>query len=254
MTKALHEAKINLSWINTNQEYVDAIAGFIRRILTPDSSNTFLPLVEEFLPKIQYFGCINSVAQALLKLTAPGLPDIYQGNELFDFSLVDPDNRRPVDYRSRRALLEKMQQVRSDEMRGLCQEMLRTWDDGRMKLWTTARTLQFRRTNPALFRSGKYLPLHGNGTAAKHICAFARQSQSESALAIASRFSHSLMRGEALPPLGDVWGDAEIALPRNSAQYFENVLTGEVVKKSGRDTLLCREVLATFPAALLSGK
>ncbi len=255
MTKSIHEAKVNLSWINTNPEYVDAMNGFIRRILTPDPNNTFLPLIEGFLPPVQYSGCLNSVGQALLKMTVPGLPDVYQGNELFDFSLVDPDNRRQVDYGLRRRYAEELGRVTSDGMRGVCAELLENHDDGRIKLWTTMRSLRFRRQNPGLFRGGKYIPLHpSGGDAAKNLCTFARGAAGQMAVVAVPRFNYSLMRGGMSPPLADIWAEAEIPLPDPPSDYFENIFTGEVVKMTERGTLRCREVFAGFPVALLTSR
>ena len=111
MTKAVHEGKVNLSWINPDPEYVEAVRLFIARLLTPGTTtrpNHFLESMEKFIVPIQFFGALNSVAQTLLKLTAPGVPDIYQGTELWDFSLVDPDNRRPVDFDQRRRQLASL--------------------------------------------------------------------------------------------------------------------------------------------------
>ena len=104
MQKAVHEGKINLSWINPNQEYTEALRRFVARILSPGTEskpNNFLRLMHEFMPRLAWFGVINSLAQTLLKLTSPGVPDVYQGQELFNFTLVDPDNRRPVDFSRR---------------------------------------------------------------------------------------------------------------------------------------------------------
>ena len=256
MGKALHEGKVNLSWVNQNPEYIQALDKFIDRILRPGTEsrpNQFLAQLEQFLKPLIYFGLINSLSQTLIKLTAPGVPDTYQGNELWDFSLVDPDNRRPVDYDTRQRFLDDFVS-RSQEptpLPGLCAEMLVNHDDGRLKLWTTMRALNFRREHATLFQSGVYVPLHAIGNQSEHVIAFARELDAQSAITVVPRFAHTLMKGEVLPPIGSAWGDTELAVTRASADY-ENILTGELLRSSNTRTLLCHEVFAHFPIALLS--
>ena len=152
---------------------------FIARILTPGSENRpnrFLRQIEEFVPRIALFGVINSISQTLIKLTSPGVPDIYQGQELFDFSLVDPDNRRPVDFELRQRRLREMLE-RSREEQGisrLCAEMLQDWSDGRLKLWVTRCALHARREYRELFELGDYVPLKVAGSDERHVVAYAR--------------------------------------------------------------------------------
>ena len=254
MTKAVHEAKINLSWVNPDQEYVEALEEFVARILTPGKRNQFLAQIEAFVPQIAYFGAINSLAQTLLRIAAPGVPDMYQGNELWDFSLVDPDNRRPVDFELRRQLLQDLS-TRPAELNlpALCQELLESWPDGRLKLWTASRALQFRRQHANLFQSGSYLPLDGIGEHQNHVVAFAREYNGEIAVAAAPRLAFTLMKGQPRPPLGEAWGETQLELPAGSGD-FVNVFTGEAPAGGGTRTLLCREVFAHFPVALLAGR
>ena len=254
MTKAVHEAKVNLSWISQDEEYVQALTGFIERILTPGTharSNAYLQQVERFLRPVKFFGCINGLAQLLLKLTAPGVPDVYRGNELWDFSMVDPDNRRPVDYGIReRAMAELLK--RASEAASLCRELLETFNDGRAKLWTTMRTLRFRREHVALFRYGSYLPLFASGDAREHVVSFSRRFSGIVAITAVPRFAYTLMEGKVTAPLGgECWKDTTLEVPEGSPNHFRNLITDEVVSVSeGR--LLCREVFATFPVALLA--
>jgi (1->4)-alpha-D-glucan 1-alpha-D-glucosylmutase len=258
MTKAVHEAKVNLSWVNQNPEYIEALTGFIDSVLQPKSANgranPFVQDIQTFVPAIAYFGAINSLAQTLLKLTGPGVPDIYQGSELWDLSLVDPDNRRPVDFAARRTQLDELQaRAAGGELRSLAAELVENYEDGRVKLWTTMGALAARRTHAELFRSGEYLPVHGSGKFREHVAAFARFDAMtlESAISVAPRFSYTLMRGEMKMPIGNVWGDTEITLPPGIEGEFVNLLTGEVVRTTSTRTLLCREVFASFPVALL---
>src|SRR2546423_14381471 len=176
MAKAVHEAKVNLSWINQNPEYVEALQGFIAEILTPGRrENPFVTQMEQFMPPVAFFGAMNSLAQAVLKLTSPGSPDIYQGTDLWDFSLVDPDNRRPVNYDTRQEFIKELCSAQSGDLNVLCDDLLRNYHDGRIKMWSIMRTARFRRDNPELFRHSTYLPLEVSEKQ-EHVCAFARQS------------------------------------------------------------------------------
>jgi (1->4)-alpha-D-glucan 1-alpha-D-glucosylmutase len=255
MTKAVHEAKVNLSWLSQDQEYVDNLHGFIDRIMRPGSlkrPNTFLEQFESLLEPVKYFGAINGLAQVLLKTTSPGVPDIYRGTEIWDFSLVDPDNRRPVDYSLRERVAAELSQ-RSDDMAALCSDLVRNLADGRAKLWTTMRALCFRRERPELFKAGsEYIPLFAEGSGREHVLAFARKREHDIAIALAPRFSYTLMKGRLDAPVGEgAWGEVSIPLPNGAAADFQNVFTGETIHaRDGR--LLCREVFSCFPVALLS--
>src|SRR5438552_6373832 len=152
MAKALKEAKLNTSWIQPNEQWDAAMNDFVAGVLDPSPRNKFPP---SFLPvagEIARLGAINSLAQVVLKLTVPGVPDIYQRNEIWDFSLVDPDNRRPVDYKRRAEMLDSLASVKPEEL-------FRNWPDGRIKMFLTQRTLQFRRAHFDLFQRGEYLPI-----------------------------------------------------------------------------------------------
>ena len=255
MEKAVHEAKVNLSWLNSNPDYVAGMNSFVERILSParrGKTNLFLDSLQRFLPPLMYFGCINSLTQTLLKLTCPGVPDIYQGQEMWNFSLVDPDNRRPVDFGLRvRAAEEFRTRAETGDLLGICQELLRDWRDGRIKLWVTMRTLNFRREHEELFRLGSYLPLEISRGKDEHVVAFARQHAGEMAITAVPRLSYSLMKGKEEPPIGAVWGDSELPLPTEMVgKRLRNVLTDEVIPPG--PSLLCREIFASFPVALLA--
>jgi (1->4)-alpha-D-glucan 1-alpha-D-glucosylmutase len=258
MNKAVHEAKVNLSWMNQNPEYIAALEDFVAAILEVKSAkgraNPFVQDLQNFVPAVAFFGVINSLAQTLLKLTSPGVPDIYQGTELWDFSLVDPDNRRPVAFGERKGILQELQaRAARGDLHALVAELLANYQDGRIKLWTVMGALGARRTHAELFRSGSYLPVYGAGRFREHIAGFARFNDPtrESAISIVPRLSYSLMRGEIKAPLGEIWGDTEIVLPPGIEGEFVNLYTGEIVRTSPTRTLLGREVFASFPAALL---
>jgi len=202
MAKAIKEAKLNTSWIQPNEQWDAAMNEFVAQVLNPSSKNKFpaifLPLAEE----IARLGAINSLTQVALKLTVPGVPDIYQGDEIWDFSLVDPDNRRPIDYKRRSAMLDSLTSSASEEL-------LSCWPDGRIKLFLTQQLLRFRRAHAPLFRSGKYLPLRASGTFADCCVAFAREYEGIWMAVIVPRLSARV----GFPPIGERWNDTTIELP-----------------------------------------
>lgn len=254
MTKAAHEAKVNLSWVNQNPEYVEALRNFVAAVLTERSrGKSFVPLLEDFLQPVAYFGAINSLAQTTLKLMSPGNPDIYQGTELWDLSLVDPDNRRPVDFSMRKQLLSELRMASTDALK-LCGELLESWKDGRIKMWITMRGMEFRREHPQLFQNGSYFPLEASELN-RHLCAFARayqaQDRNEFAIVAVPRFSCNLMGGKSAPPIEFIWDQAAIELPEGAPKQFENIFTGERVQANDR-LLLCRDLFRSFPVCVLS--
>ena len=257
MSKAVHEAKVNLSWINDDPVYVEALLEFIEKILTPGSGkrpNVFLDQFKAFVPPIALFGAMNSLAQRLLMITAPGNPDIYQGTELWDFSLVDPDNRRPVNYEMRQQLLFDLdRRSESGDLAGLCADLLGNYQDGRIKLWTTMQALRFRREHSELFHAGKYLPLQAAGAKREHVVSFARENHRQIAIVAVPRLSYELAGGTMHLPTREAWQETEIPVPSKSPEYLENVFTGERIRSTPHRTLLCREVFGHFPVALLAG-
>jgi (1->4)-alpha-D-glucan 1-alpha-D-glucosylmutase len=255
MTKALHEAKVNLSWVNQNPEYIRALDRFIERILRPGTAsrpNEFLRQFEAFIPTIAFFGALNSVAQLLLKIAAPGVPDIYRGTEIWDLSLVDPDNRRPVDYAVRSEMLNNLlsRAEAVSDLPGLCRELVANYHDGRLKIWTMLRAMNFRRDHRDIFGEGNYVPLRAKGDAEDHVVAFAREKRGMAAITVVPRFTYTLMRGQSDPPLGNAWKNTEIFLNRPRTD-FVNIFTGQILRTSSSGMLLCREVFADFPVSLL---
>ena len=202
MAKALHEAKINTSWIQPNEEWDAAMRDFVANILDSSPRNKFLPIFLPVAQEIARLGAINSLAQTLLKLTSPGVPDVYQGNEIWDYSLVDPDNRRRVDYKRRREMLETLSTATPHEL-------LQTWPDGRIKMFLTQRVLRFHREHADLFQHGEYLPLRASGTFAECCVSFTRQLADKWILVIVPRLSSRV----GFPPIGEAWKDTAIQLP-----------------------------------------
>jgi (1->4)-alpha-D-glucan 1-alpha-D-glucosylmutase len=262
MQKALQEAKVHTSWINPNPAYDGAVQQFITRILDVEKSGPFVLHLRGFQRRISHYGLFNSLAQTLLKATAPGVPDFYQGTELWDFSLVDPDNRRPVDYERRRELLNDLRKsvaAAGSRLPHLARELTARKEDGRIKLYLTYRALQCRREHPALFTTGEYLPAEAGGAKAAHIFGFVRRHEEQYAVVAVARLLTGLVPDEGGLPLGDdVWRDTVLPLPGVDPDLrWRNVFTGEVVKSSARSeqaALSLAEMLAHFPVALLVGE
>lgn len=255
MVKAMREAKLFSSWLNPNLAYERATSDFLRKLVIPEDEDEFIRDFLDFLAGVSRAGLHNSLAQVLLKLTAPGVPDIYQGNELWDFSLVDPDNRRPVDYPTRQALLNELKtwdRMSAEELAPKLAEMLASMSDGRIKLYVTRETLRVRQQDPDLFRRGGYHPLEAEGKKAEHLCAFLRRFGSRAVLVAVSRWLLRLGNG-TFPPLNDetVWGDTRLALPPAVVGTYAHGFTRKQVNLSGTDPLLAAELFSGFPLALL---
>jgi (1->4)-alpha-D-glucan 1-alpha-D-glucosylmutase len=185
-------------------------------------------------------------------LASPGNPDIYQGTELWDFSLVDPDNRRPVDYAMREKLLTELdRRAEAGDLAGLCANLLENYQDGRIKMWATMQALRLRRDRRDLFQLGRYRPLHATGAKQRHVVAFAREHLRQVAIVAVPRLSYTLAGGAMRAPLDALWEATELPVPPRTAEFLENIFTGEQVKVSAQRKLLCSEVFAHFPAALL---
>jgi (1->4)-alpha-D-glucan 1-alpha-D-glucosylmutase len=251
MIKAVREAKIHTEWLKPDAAYEENFVVFIEKILNAADSNPFLPAFVPFARRVAFHGALNSLAQALLKLTSPGLPDFYQGTELWEMSFVDPDNRRPVDFRERRAALEELQ--RAPDLRSLTQDLLAHWHDGKVKLYLTQKALIFRRAHAALFE-GSYIPLWASGASEENICAFARRTESDWSIVMAPRLTTTLLKQDTWP-LGGVWGDTTIVLPNDAPERWQNIFTGEEIvvdDGSGSKRLQVGVVLGNFPVALLA--
>jgi (1->4)-alpha-D-glucan 1-alpha-D-glucosylmutase len=260
MAKASKEAKVNTSWINPNEPYDTALRQFIGRILDPVASSRFLADFAAFREPLATLGMVNALAQAVLKITAPGVPDFYQGSEFWDLSLVDPDNRRPVDFDAReRALADLGARVAAGDLAGTARELVERWADGRIKLYTISRALACRRSAPDLFRAGAYVPLATGGRHAAHVCAFARQASAAAVIVVVPRLTARLTGNGARPPLGAaVWADTHVLLPELlAAGAYVDVFTGATTPGAPgetRRTLAVADLLATFPVAVLEGK
>ncbi|HEY3661026.1 MAG TPA: hypothetical protein VGK91_07345, partial [Candidatus Udaeobacter sp.] len=241
MTKALKEAKINTSWIQPNEEWEAAMHDFIAKTLDSSPRNKFLPIFLPAAKEIIRLGAINSLTQTLLKLTSPGVPDIYQGTEIWDYSLVDPDNRRPVDYELRRQMLKSLASATP-------RELMEIWPDGRIKLFLTKHILQLRRRHADLFERGEYLPLHVSGTFAECCVSFVRRVDENWVAVIAPRLSSRI----GFPPIGDAWQDTAIHLPEPLVLEKAHDLFTCLSIRPHKRQLQVRDGLSVLPFAVIT--
>ncbi len=253
MLKALREAKVHTSWLNPNDAYEAAVGRFVDGVLDRRRANPFLQAFAPFQQRVAELGIYNSLAQLLIKVTAPGVPDFYQGTELWDLSLVDPDNRRPVDYVLRRRIL--------DEIVGepCVEDLLSRRADGRVKLFVTRRALGVRRQWLDVFERGEYVPLPTSGTRREHLFAFARVQADAVAITVVPRLVASVIPDASAPPVGAVWLDTRLDLTAVGraigGRTLRNAFTGEIVEPDAEatgPTLAAAALLARFPVALLT--
>jgi (1->4)-alpha-D-glucan 1-alpha-D-glucosylmutase len=266
LDKALREAKLHTSWLNPYDEYDQAVANFIRTVLA-DSKSAFATDLTAFVRSIADAGFVNSLAQTLTKICVPGVPDFYQGVECWDFNLVDPDNRRPVDFTQRRRMLDELESRAKEGLPRLAAHLLLKWPDERLKLFVMWRALQFRREHIQLFR-GDYLPLAVDGPRKAQICAFARTCGTQWAVCIVPRLASAawseffgrspLIGNEAEPlwPVADWWQGTIVSLGQEAPTRWRHVLTGQRIDVAQHDGALrvlnASDVLRCFPVALLT--
>lgn len=259
MEKAAREAKLHTSWINPNEAYDQAMQRFVDRLLAGENARAFLASFVPFARSLARAGAANSLSQVLIKTAAPGVPDFYQGTELWDLTLVDPDNRRPVDFDMRcrlaRALDPLVRQARAGDGNAAdrAAALLERWPDGGIKLFATLAALGLRRERPSLFLDGRYVPLETTLPKGVEAIAFARLHDGAAAVAVAPTLTRALA-GDAFA-VGPLWKDAVVDLPAALRdRSLVNVMTGERIREEcadGRPRLLMREALKTLPVALL---
>ncbi len=254
MQKAIHEAKVHSSWVNPNLEYDDAVRRFVEAILRDSPDNPFLDDFREFQTQVARAGCWNSLSQTLLKIASPGVPDFYQGTELWAFTLVDPDNRGAVDYEMRRAMLGELAREGAGNRADLVRRLIRTVTDGAAKLYVTSQALALRKDRGRLFCDGDYVSLLVTGERANDVVAFARVLDDEIAIAAAGRFFLDVVREGGAPAGRGVWGDTRIILPRRfTATDFRDALTDRSVETAGDEkrSIAVADAFAVWPLALL---
>ena len=249
MLKSVREAKMQTAWLRPDSAYEEGFLGFVEKVLTPSESNQFLKELLPFQKRIADYGIFNSLSQTLLKYTAPGVPDTYQGTEFWDLSMVDPDNRRPVDYEQRISVLKDIKQKSQTDNLKLIDELMSSKKDGKIKLFITYKVLQARKEQLEVFQKGEYLPLEVVGKFKDHIVAFARSFENTTVIAIAPRFLSSLIAPDENPLGEKVWADTQLQLPQGFSSSWQDIFTGQTL--TGNGTIAIAQVLQHFPVALL---
>ncbi|MDX2211752.1 MAG: malto-oligosyltrehalose synthase [Oculatellaceae cyanobacterium bins.114] len=249
MLKAIRESKVYTAWLRQNSAYEEACTNFVKSVLGTAEDNEFLKELLPFQKRVAYYGIFNSLAQTLIKVTSPGIPDFYQGTELWDLSLVDPDNRRPVDFEQRRVFLTTLQeQIEADPLT-LIEELLTHLEDGRSKLFLTVQTLKARRAYLPVFQTGAYQPLEVGGQWRDHILAFSRQAGDITVITVVPRFLTSMIQPGQLPLGEEVWKDTYLKLPFAGSSTWDNLITHQTVEAD--TTMAIATSLQSFPVALL---
>lgn len=248
--KASREAKLRTDWLDPDEGYENGLLDFVDSILSGPTDSGFLADFLPFQRRVAFFGMLNSLSLVVLKVCSPGVPDIYQGTELWDLSLVDPDNRRAVDFELRRRYLEEIAKRRPDT--GLVAEILRSWRDGRVKLFALYSALKVRAQLPEVFASGDYLPLDVQGKHAANICAFARHRNGSWVVIAVPRLCTRLV-SEGDYPLGiPVWDDTSIVLPPGCPQRWQDRFTGKVLAMAAPNHIIVvGELFSHYPVSLL---
>lgn len=242
LTKALRESKVHSTWYQPNIDYEEATLAFCDALFTETADNHFLPDFIELQQKLAFFGMLNSLTQTAVKIVSPGIPDIYQGNEIWQFDLVDPDNRHVVDFNYLAELLDSLFDIELEN------NLLTAWTDGRIKLYLTYYLLNFRRNQAELFSQGKYIPLEVAGIKKQHVIAFARCYKNHWVFMIATRWCTGLCAVNQFPLGMEIWGDTQVILPPEAPRHWRSVLTETEVADG--NFCLIGQLLNKFPVAI----
>ena len=253
MEKAVKEAKVHTSWMNVNEEHDSALKEFLGTILSEGSE--FVADLAKFQARIARAGILNSLSQTLLKIASPGVPDFYQGTELWTLSLVDPDNRRPVDYARRRAMLAKMRESAHRDPLATVRDLLKDMSSGAIKMYLTNRAMEFRRAHRELFMRGEYVALKVEGLARitssrshANLAATARPD----AIVICGRFFMSLPEAPPLPVDPNVWKETFVILDQGWPSKVTDFFTGASISIE-RGSIALTDAFAQMPVAMLHG-
>ncbi len=249
--KAVREAKVHTAWLQPDAEYENGFTEFVDRILDRAENNVFTEKLKAFQARIAFYGALNSLSQTLLKITAPGIPDFYQGTELWNLSLVDPDNRRPVDFDHRQQTLKSIKARAASNLPTLISELCESWMDGHIKLFLIAQALSTRNQLSEVFSQGTYEPLEVIGPAQTHVITFARRHGDCTIITVATRFFTNLVEPGVFPLGPTVWQETRIEWPQDliTSPTWTNALTDETL--SSTESLPLGEILRQFPVALL---
>jgi (1->4)-alpha-D-glucan 1-alpha-D-glucosylmutase len=256
IVKATREAMVHTRWTRPNQAHEDALVKFVSRILSSQDSTEFLQDFRQFQKRLAYLGMINGLSQTLLKIVAPGVPDFYQGSELWDLRLVDPDNRGPIDFNKRAAALDSLSNL--DDAHDV-RSLVENWRDGRAKMYLIWKALRFRRDHQDLFREGEFVPLQSVGTYSRNVTAFLRRRGMSWVIAAVPRWLSQVRTPDDRTPADRKkaafnWEDTRLLLPPESPSSWKDVLAGKQLSSQGdRDAhLAVNDLFSGFPVALIS--
>jgi (1->4)-alpha-D-glucan 1-alpha-D-glucosylmutase len=233
VVKAAKEAKTETSWLSPNEKHESALRQFVSLLLSAPASDPFISDFRRLHRGLAFLGACNSFSQLLLKMTAPGIPDFYQGSELWNLCLTDPDNRQLVDFRSRITALENLKSLGADPSADRIAEILNDWPDGRLKLYVTTRVLNFRRSHPALFSKGCYVPLSTHGSYRRSVFAFFRHFEDKWLIVVVPRLLKKMVKAGAFP-LGRIWGTTTLEIPATMPELWTDIVTNEQIDLSQR--------------------
>ncbi len=253
MVKAIREAKVHTRWIEPKEAHERAVIRFVELILSRETAPRFLADVAQFQRRIAWCGMINGLGQALLKIVCPGTPDFYQGSDMWDFRLVDPDNRAPVDFAERRRALSGLPKGGANSKAAF--EFLQKWPDGRIKLHVTRAGLRCRRQYPELFTEGDFLPVAARGARSENVISILRNHDGNSVLAVIPRWLARTYTEPERVSSAEFWNGTILLLPEFAPQFWTNMLTGESVESQIAEAsrlLLVSDALKSFPVALLA--
>jgi (1->4)-alpha-D-glucan 1-alpha-D-glucosylmutase len=253
LLKATREAMIHTRWTRPNQKHEEALQHFVSKIFSSEAED-FLGDFRPFQRRIAYSGMVNGLAQVLLKITSPGVADFYQGSELWDLRLVDPDNRGPIDFSRRVALLQEIEHNQAAVTPEQLRHMVEYWQDGRIKLYLIRQALCYRREHAALFRDGEFLPVQIAGEHSQNIVSFLRVHHGKQLLAAFPRWLSQFSTFTAANRLQPDWKQTEILLPQDSARTWHSLLTGETLSAASREkenSIRAEALFRNFPVALL---
>jgi (1->4)-alpha-D-glucan 1-alpha-D-glucosylmutase len=269
MQKAIKEAKVHTSWFNQGGAYEDAVARFVETTLRGSAAKRFLKSFVPFVRRLSIVGMVNSLAQLVLKVASPGVPDFYQGTEFWHLDLADPDNRRPVDFRARESVLARLmpwvERVEcptspalaacgcDPEMEAYVGDLLTNWPDARIKMFVMACALRLRRRDPVLFAEGLYQPVRAEGAEGAHVIGIARTLESRTVIALVPRLmNRGLTEGHEIPVGPEVWKDTRLFLqPDSPRSTYRHAFTGARLKSDAAGSVLAAELFRTCPVALL---
>ena len=252
MLKAVREAKVHTAWIKPDSEYEHAVVSFVDSVLDKNKSKEFF---QDFLPfqeTVSWYGFFNSLSQCLLKITTPGIPDFYQGTELWDLSLVDPDNRRAVRYDTRAAHLTALKGVGEEHYDHFIPELISSWKDGRVKMFLIYRSLQARKMLSDVFQHGTYIPLTVKGTYKEQVVGFARKYQNQWAVTVVPRYVVPFMVEPGQLMKSEMWKDTVIELPESCPEVWYNAVSAQKIHSTR--TVVVGELFKLFPCALFYNK